>query len=151
MTLYRDGRPGIWGAAALALLVAGPAAAQQVDCANPMVQVEMNYCAEQAWMRADAELNDAWSMARDYAKGLDGDLPAAERGIFQALLDGQRAWIVYRDKTCEAEGGPMRGGAAEPRRIFGCRERRTGGRGGGVYQVAAGVCGGARPCRHGKA
>lgn len=111
--------------AALALLVAGPAAAQQVDCTNPMVQVEMNYCAEQAWMRADAELNDAWSMARDYAKGLDGDLPAAERGIFQALLDGQRAWIVYRDKTCEAEGGPMRGGSAEPLLIYGCRERLT--------------------------
>jgi uncharacterized protein YecT (DUF1311 family) len=124
--------------AALALLVAGPAAAQQVDCSNPMVQIEMNYCAEQAWLRADAELNGAWSMARDYAKGLDSQLSAAERGIFQALLDGQRAWIVFRDKTCEAEGGPMRGGSAEPLLIYGCRERLTWERVEGLNQFAEG-------------
>ncbi len=111
----------------LAALMPAAAAAQgmQVNCNNPMAQQEMNYCAEQAWQQADGELNDAWSEARDYAKSLDADLPKSQRGIWQALLDGQRAWLIYRDKTCEAEGGPMRGGTAEPLLIYGCRERLT--------------------------
>jgi uncharacterized protein YecT (DUF1311 family) len=124
--------------AVLLAVWAGPALAQEVDCAAAELQIEMNYCAEQDWLRADAEMNAAWTMARDYAKGLDAELPAAQRGIWQALLDGQRAWIIYRDKTCEAEGGPLRGGSAEPLLIYGCRERLTWERVEGLNQVAEG-------------
>src|SRR5690606_4296364 len=85
--------------AALALALALPVQAQEVDCTAPEVQIEMNYCAEQAWMRADAEMNDAWGDARAYAQALDAELPKAQRGVWQALLDGQRAWLIYRDKT----------------------------------------------------
>ena len=111
--------------ALFAALAAAAAQAQQVDCANAQVQVEITYCAEQGWLRADAELNRAWGRAKAMAQSLDADQPEQLQGIWQALLDGQRAWITYRDKTCEAEGGFMRGGTAEPMVIYGCRERLT--------------------------
>jgi uncharacterized protein YecT (DUF1311 family) len=112
-------------ALAALLLLAAPAAAQQVDCANAQVQVEINFCAEQGWLRADAELNRVWGRAKDMAQSLDAGLPRQQQGIWQALLDGQRAWITYRDKTCEAAGGFMRGGSAESMLIYGCREQMT--------------------------
>jgi uncharacterized protein YecT (DUF1311 family) len=112
-------------ALAAVLLLATPALAQEVDCSAPQAQVEMTFCAEQGWLAADAELNQAWDRAKATAQSLDADQPATMRGIWQALLDGQRAWITYRDKTCEAEGGFMRGGTAEPMVIYACRERLT--------------------------
>jgi uncharacterized protein YecT (DUF1311 family) len=126
--------------AALALmLLAAPAAAQEVDCSAPQFQVEMTYCAEQAWLRADAALNDAWGAARDHAKAVDGALPKPQQGVWQALLDGQRAWIVFRDKTCEAEGAEMRGGTGEPMLIYACRERLTWERVEGLNAYARGL------------
>jgi uncharacterized protein YecT (DUF1311 family) len=38
-------------------LLAAPALAHEVDCANTSVQMEPNFCAEQDWQAADAELN----------------------------------------------------------------------------------------------
>lgn len=123
-------------ALALLALLAGPAAAQEVDCDNAQVQVEMNFCAEQAWLAADAEMNAAWDRAKQAAQIMDADLPEQQRGIWQALLEGQRAWITYRDKTCEAEGGPMRGGSAEPLLIYGCMERLSWERAEGLHAFA---------------
>jgi uncharacterized protein YecT (DUF1311 family) len=120
-----SGRPA---AAALALALLPAAAAAQslkVDCADPANQLEINYCAEVAWRYADNDLNAIWPQAKDYAQALDAGLPAAERGIWQALLDGQRAWLTYRDKSCEAAGGPMRGGSGESMLIYRCREQLT--------------------------
>jgi len=110
---------------AILLLCPAAAAAQDVDCENASMQMELTYCAEQAWLQADAELNDVYADARALAKELDAALPSDQRGIAQALLDGQRAWVTFRDKSCEAEAGVMRGGSAEPMLIYGCWERLT--------------------------
>lgn len=109
----------------LALLWPAAALAQEIDCAAAQNQTEMTYCAEQAWLAADADLNAAYGLARRFARELDAALPSDQRGIAQALLDGQRAWVTYRDKSCEAEAGVMRGGSAEPMLIYGCWERLT--------------------------
>lgn len=110
--------------AVLALLLPGAATAQDA-CEGAVTQQDLNRCVERSWLAADAELNAIWPKARDVARAIDADLPTAQKGVWQALLDGQRAWITYRDKTCEAEGGPMRGGTAEPLLVFTCRERLT--------------------------
>ena len=113
-----------WAVCLLAL-TALPAVAQDVDCANAEVQVEMTYCAEQDWLAADADLNAAYGVARKLMQGIDADLEASQRGAADYLRDGQRAWVTFRDATCAAEGYTMHGGSAEPMVIYGCRARLT--------------------------
>ena len=57
----RTGAAGLIGL----LVLAGPGAAQQVNCANPMTQVEINFCAEADYRATDAELNRAYTSARE--------------------------------------------------------------------------------------
>jgi len=102
-----------------------PAAAQEVDCENPVTQMEMNQCAHDDWEAADAELNAAYQRAMTLVKGWDADLPEAEQGGAEALRQAQRAWITFRDKACEVEGFPMKGGSAEPLLVFGCLRQLT--------------------------
>lgn len=112
--------PGLMAALFLGL----PAAAQEVDCANAMAQMEMNYCAEQEWVAADdalnAEYKRAMAMLRAYDTENPSDFPEADR-----LQKAQRAWITFRDLACESEGFAMRGGSAEPLLIYGCLARMT--------------------------
>ncbi|MFZ1341131.1 MAG: lysozyme inhibitor LprI family protein [Paracoccaceae bacterium] len=110
----------------LALLLSSlPATAQEVDCANAMSQSDMNLCAHDDWQAQDAALNDAYAKAVLMLEEWDANLPQAERGAVQALKEGQRAWITFRDKACEAEGYAMRGGSAEGLLVYGCMARLT--------------------------
>lgn len=97
-----------------------PAAAQEVDCANAMAQVDLNACAYQDWEAADADLNAAYKRAMALLQDWDANLPSAEQGGAQALKEAQRAWITFRDKACEAEGYAFKGGSAEPLLVYGC-------------------------------
>lgn len=105
-------------------LLAAPATAQEVDCANAMAQMEMNYCAEQDWVTADEALNASYkelmAALRVWDKDNATNPPEADR-----LRDAQRAWVTYRDKACEVAGAPMRGGSAEPLLIYGCLREMT--------------------------
>lgn len=105
-------------------LLAAPAMAQDVDCSSAISQLEMNYCAEQDWTRADdalnAEYKAAMAMLRAHDKTNPSEFPEADR-----LQKAQRAWISYRDLACESEGFAMRGGSAEPLLIYGCLARMT--------------------------
>ncbi len=105
------------------LPVAAPA--QEVDCASAEAQVELTYCAEQDWMRADAVLNDAYQVALAVLTSVDAGLEAQDRGAVVNLRNAQRAWITFRDAACAAEGYQMHGGSAEPMVIYGCRARLT--------------------------
>jgi uncharacterized protein YecT (DUF1311 family) len=102
-----------------------PSAAQDIDCANAMAQMELNQCAYDAWEAADVELNDAYTRAMALLKGWDADLPEDEKGGADALKAAQRAWITFRDKACEAEGYAMKGGSAEPLLVYGCMRQLT--------------------------
>lgn len=109
----------------VAALTTLPAVAQDVDCANAEVQMELTYCAEQDWLAADADLNTAYAVAREVMQGIDAELEASQRGAADYLRAGQRAWVTFRDATCAAEGYAMHGGSAEPMVIYGCRARLT--------------------------
>jgi uncharacterized protein YecT (DUF1311 family) len=102
-----------------------PAAAQEVDCATAMAQVDLNACAYQDWEEADVILNAAYKQAMAVMEEWDANLPKDERGGAQALKEAQRAWITFRDKTCEAEGYAFKGGSAEPLLVYGCMRALT--------------------------
>lgn len=112
----------------MAALAAAPAMAEDIDCANTEVQVELSACAEADWQAADKVLNDFYGNAMAAMKEIDAGLPKAEQGAAINLRNAQRAWVTYRDATCAAEGYAMHGGSAEPMVIYGCRARVTGAR-----------------------
>jgi uncharacterized protein YecT (DUF1311 family) len=107
--------------ALLALLCLSiPAAAQDVDCTRTSIQSELNYCAEQDWQVADADLNRVYKAVMAAMKAMDQGLPPELQGAATTLRDAQRAWITFRDANCRLAGYPMRGGSAEPLLIYGC-------------------------------
>ncbi|MEJ6391733.1 lysozyme inhibitor LprI family protein [Gymnodinialimonas sp. 2305UL16-5] len=100
----------------VALVMAAPASAQPLDCSDrsAMVQIELNACAAQDWERWDALLNIVYQ--RVLASGR-----VEEEGLRQA----QRAWITYRDLTCEMEAGQALGGTIAPLYHANCLARLT--------------------------
>jgi uncharacterized protein YecT (DUF1311 family) len=109
----------------LAVLAATPVAAQDIDCATAEAQQDLNWCAEQDWQAADADLNAAYRAAKAALESWDTELSPDLQGGAAALLDAQRAWVTFRDAACTAEGFPMRGGSAEPLLVYGCMSRLT--------------------------
>jgi uncharacterized protein YecT (DUF1311 family) len=85
-----------------------------------MNQNTINQCADAEFIVADALLNAAYESAQKMMTSIDAELPAEEQGAVAALRDGQRAWITFRDKACEAEGYMMYGGSAQPMVVLGC-------------------------------
>ena len=112
------------------------AAAQEVDCETAEVQVEITYCAEQDWIVADEDLNEAYQAAMAMMKDIDAGLPEDQQGAAAYLRDGQRAWIAFRDATCAAEGYVMHGGSGEPMLIYGCYARLSEARALDLWAVA---------------
>ena len=125
-------------AVALAVLTLAPtlSAAQEIDCAQAMAQVELTFCAEQDWQRADADLNDAYKAALALMRQIDAGLATDQQGAEAHLRAGQRAWVSFRDEACAAEGYVMHGGSAEPMVIYGCRAGLTRQRAEGLWQLA---------------
>ncbi len=109
----------------IAVFLACPVAAQDVDCAIAMAQQDLNRCAHADWTAADAALNTAYGTAMALLTSWDANLPDADRGGAKALQTAQRAWITFRDTACAAEGWAMKGGSAEPLLIFGCMRQLT--------------------------
>ena len=98
------------------------------NCADPVAQQEMNYCASQEFHDADAELNKRWKITVEQMKQNDrneqnGDDGRA--GHYDTLLEAQRAWLKYRDGQCRNEGYKFRGGSMEPFIVALCRTRLT--------------------------
>ena len=99
-------------------LLSAPAYAQddeRIDCVHAMVQRELNICADRDFRASDAKLNDVYraTMAR-----LSG--PEQER-----LRDEERGWIAVRDRQCNEEAEPNRGGSIFPMVYSGCLAEKT--------------------------
>ena len=78
-------------------------------------QHELNVCAGKEYWQANAAMNKQWIETEALMKRLDADNPPdAELGQsshYQALLNGQRTWLQFRDSYCPifgAGGGSMR-------------------------------------------
>jgi uncharacterized protein YecT (DUF1311 family) len=96
------------------------ATAQDVDCTNAVTQQEMNLCAELDWQVADAELNDAYAAVIAMMQNIDAETTPIGVTEEARLREAQRAWVAFRDATCDVAGYAMRGGSAEPLLIYGC-------------------------------
>lgn len=110
------------GLCLLFVLTALPATtgAQQPDCKNPQTQTEMNICAGIDYKAADVELNRQYKKTIASMKATDANLPVELKGAEKALREAQRAWITFRDKTCEAFGFNARGGSMESMLVGQC-------------------------------
>ncbi|WP_209347417.1 lysozyme inhibitor LprI family protein [Pontixanthobacter sp. CEM42] len=102
------------------------------NCNDPLAQQEMNYCAHQDYLAADAELNAQWSKTSAILKERDaqwmdghGNVEDDKPGFFQTALDAQRAWIIFRDAHCRSEGYYARGGSLEPLLVSTCKTKLT--------------------------
>ncbi len=73
----------------------------QVDCNNPQGTYEDNYCAEQAYKKADAQLNSI------YKKVMNHDNFTEQKSL---LTQAQKTWLKYRDEHCEVVVYNNRGG-----------------------------------------
>ncbi len=104
------------------------AAAQEVDCTNfdNATQLVMNICSYEAYQAADEDLNLAYQLARNSLQQIDDDIANADdkKGVI-LLRDAQRAWIIYRDKSCAAEGHMYSGGSIRPLIENTCKESLT--------------------------
>ncbi len=101
----------------LAFAATSPAWAQGTDCTDLTVlpQQDMNFCLAERYRFWDDILNNS------YAQVIDQLDDARE----ERLRSAQRAWITYRDLTCEMEADAMRGGSGEAMLRAGCLSRLT--------------------------
>lgn len=114
-------------AAALLMLAQGGAAAT-LNCDNAQTQAEMNICAAQEFAASDAELNAQWELTAAAMKALDAEVDRAsdkQPGHFETLLEGQRAWLKFRDAQCLAESFKARGGSMQPLLVAQCKTYMT--------------------------
>ncbi|HWT71413.1 MAG TPA: lysozyme inhibitor LprI family protein [Oxalicibacterium sp.] len=88
---------------ALALFaLIGNHCAHAEDCSSPPTQIAINACARQAYQAADKQLNQLYAQ---YRARLDD-------GQQQKLKQVQRAWIKFRDLSCDFESSAVEGGSA---------------------------------------
>ena len=92
----------------------GPAHAQHMNSpttgCTEVVTVELANCLYENEREADRELNELY-------REVMGVLDEEDRSL---LVDAQRAWIVYRDKTCAAVRAMFRRGSARGSAVSAC-------------------------------
>jgi len=118
----------------LLLLAAQPAGLPECDreAAERGIQQEMNICAANDFVQADAELNAQWTLTRAAMRERDAQWaqyndPDRDKrpGFFDTLLEAQRAWLTYRDAHCRSDGYFSRGGSLEPFLVSTCKTDLT--------------------------
>jgi uncharacterized protein YecT (DUF1311 family) len=116
-------------AAALLLAQAAPSTADEtVDCDDAQTQADMNLCAARDFKNSDAALNAQWAETSARMKALDAELDREhdkQPGYFETLLDGQRAWLKFRDAQCLSESFMARGGTLQPTLVSQCKTYLT--------------------------
>lgn len=86
-----------------------------LDCAQTLNQRELNQCAHQAFEAADRSLNQAY---RTHRATLDAPRRAQ-------LTQAQRAWLKFRDLSCQYEADFYAGGSMAPMVYSGCLTNQT--------------------------
>ena len=84
---------------------------------NPANQLEMNFCAAEAFHQAEKSLQSVYQEIR---------IRVTTDPAFLAMLDSSTSsWAAYRDAQCNFALGPQAGGSSEPWARFTCKERLT--------------------------
>ncbi|MGF1621535.1 MAG: lysozyme inhibitor LprI family protein [Rhodomicrobiaceae bacterium] len=72
-----------------------------IDCSEAVTTVEMNYCAERDYERADEKLNAIYQRVVTAIRDSDGQPPYDPRNWESELRNAQRSWIAFRDAECK--------------------------------------------------
>lgn len=111
------------------LLKDAPASSEDVrpvDCGNAQTQADMNQCAAGDYRKADAAMNAQWAETRAAMLAWDkATPPSQDNGAAKRLLSSQRAWLAYRDATCDVEGYSVEGGSMQPLIVSSCLTELT--------------------------
>lgn len=111
----------------LMLGVSSQEADTPMNCKSPRNQLEMNTCAHDRYLRADAKLNRQWKLTLAKARrNPEEQQPELHGGKTDAqlLIGAQRAWIAFRDDQCAFEKTHMPGSGG-PAMEADCLERLT--------------------------
>jgi uncharacterized protein YecT (DUF1311 family) len=93
-----------------------PTTAQpQINCANPVSNIEYKECAYRAYVASDKKLNQIY-------KQIVSTLGGKEK---QHLIDAELAWIKYRDANCDFEVYRNLGGTGYGGFLSNCLKRMT--------------------------
>ena len=98
------------------------------DCDDPQDQQRMNFCASLDSGAADAALNEQWALTTAAMKAADAEVDSEydrQPSHYETLVEGQRAWLEYRDAQCLAESFAMRGGSMQPLIEYSCKAYMT--------------------------
>lgn len=113
-------------AAALIVLGAPAARAENIDCSDAQTTVEMNYCSEQEFDAADKELNAQYDKALRYIAESNLEKPYDPKSWTDTMRAAQRAWIAYRDADCkDLMAMEWSGGTGTSSAIMGCMTEKT--------------------------
>lgn len=104
----------------IALFVSSPVLADPaLECSDAGSQVEIGSCVGEMEKRVELAIEESLGFALQSAKDLDD---ITERQVAQpALLASQDAWMLYRDRQCEAVGASFGGGSGTGIAITSCR------------------------------
>ena len=115
-------------AAVLLLLAQAEIAEPDQVCDDPQTQLAMNTCASMDFNAADAALNEQWAITAREMRDLDDQIDRDEDqqpGHYETLLEGQRAWLAFRDAQCRSESFFARGGSMQPMLELHCKAYMT--------------------------
>ncbi len=99
------------------LIPPGAAQAQDLDCSDrsALPQITLTECARRDHEFWDGLLNDAYQQV----------IARSDTTREENLRAAQRAWITYRDLTCDMEAADYAGGSIQPMIRLGCQTRLT--------------------------
>ncbi len=99
------------------LVPAGVAQAQDLDCSDrsALPQIALTECAMRDLAFWDGLLNTAYQQV----------IARSDTARVDNLRTAQRAWITFRDLTCEMEASDYEGGSIQPMIRQGCLARLT--------------------------
>ncbi len=100
---------------ALTLLAMLPPAAHALDCKTAATQADLNACAYEDFLAANA-------LQAAAIKRLDARLASAQRQRWRAA---QKSWIAWRTAQCAFESGTATGGSAREMLRWQCVTRLT--------------------------
>lgn len=95
-------------------------AQEEPNCAEPVTQRDLNACADIEYDKADKDLNAAYQQLRKKMSDWDKSADVSSKGVVDALVVAQRAWVAFRDANCEVAGFQARGGTMESMLIYTC-------------------------------
>jgi uncharacterized protein YecT (DUF1311 family) len=109
-------------------LLALPAYAETIDCAQATTTPELNYCSEQDYRKSDAELNRIYdqALAALQARRDDGMTPEQRKNWVADLRTSQRAWVTFKEADCnQLTGWEWFGGTGAVSASWNCLAAKT--------------------------